>query len=98
MSARGVAVGSSWSARDLALLSTWVGCSAFQAAIACRDRVTSQSWVKTIDFTIARVSDPSGQFSGPGGQIALAGDVGRFTAGASAVIDAWDAGDERKEC
>jgi hypothetical protein len=44
-------------------------------------------------LTLARVSDRSGQFSGPGGQLAFAGTP-RDGRGMSAVIDARDADDE----
>src|SRR5215469_11573842 len=45
-----------------------------------------KSWVKTVGFRMVRVSDPSGQFGGPGGH-----------SHHRRVIDSRDAGDERNE-
>ena len=82
--------------RYLALLSTWVGRvpeRSWRRSLAAIAR-PPKSWVKTVGFTIVRVSDPGGQFSGSRGQLAFTG-TSWVTATTSAMNDAGDAGDER---
>jgi hypothetical protein len=77
------------SLRLLALLSTWAGREPerfWRRSLVAITR-PPKSFVKTVGFRMARVSDPSGQFGGPGGH-----------SHHRRVIDARDAGNERKAC
>src|SRR6516225_558663 len=92
----GLLGGSSRSVRLLALLSTWAGREPERSWRRSLVAITRppKSWVKTVGFTIVRVSDPGGQFSGSRGQLAFTG-TSWVTATTSAMNDAGDAGDER---